>query len=424
MVSYLRKYWNLIIRLGADDRLDYRQKIRLYTLNAFAFICTFVVLFFVLIFTSFGSTSALEGLLIVPILLAVLWLNSKRKLRTAKAITVFFLTIVVLGLALSDRRTGTEYILIAVACSSILIFETVVSISLGFLLALACYGFYSWYDTSYPFVNDPTVPYDLVRNVIAFLSALAVLIQLLVFRSLINSYALELKTVHQHVTSTNEELKSSNEELHSLSEQLDWIVKQKSRELQSYLDAINIHIYSIVTDRKGIIVKVNKPLVEATGFDQDNLIGKNFNFLSEGIELGDFHKNLANSIDLGKPFRGELKNRRKDGSFFWIDMVTIPLRNESGSSNYNLTLGLPITERKDSEERKERISKMLESIAFKTSHNVRGPMARILGLTNLINGGYLRNDELRDIIAMLKISVTEMDEATRELTGFINANHE
>ncbi|PZR10422.1 MAG: hypothetical protein DI539_21185 [Flavobacterium psychrophilum] len=217
----IKKYWNLIIRLGSDELMDYKQQIRLYTMNAFAFICTFIVLFFVAIFTLLGSTSAIEGLLFVPILLMVLWLNSRKKIRTAKGITVFLLAIVVVVLAISDRRTGTEYILVAVACSSILIFEDVTSILLGFIWALICFSFYSWYDRSYPFIADPTVPYPLVKNVISLCSAVAVLIQLLVFRALINSYALELERAHHQVTSTNEELKSSNEELQSLSKLLD-----------------------------------------------------------------------------------------------------------------------------------------------------------------------------------------------------------
>ena len=154
----IKKYWNLIIRLGSDELMDYKQQIRLYTMNAFAFICTFIVLFFVAIFTLLGSTSAIEGLLFVPILLMVLWLNSRKKIRTAKGITVFLLAIVVVVLAISDRRTGTEYILVAVACSSILIFEDVTSILLGFIWALICFSFYSWYDRSYPFIADPTVP--------------------------------------------------------------------------------------------------------------------------------------------------------------------------------------------------------------------------------------------------------------------------
>ena len=404
--------------------MDYKQQIRLYTMNAFAFICTFIVLFFVAIFTLLGSTSAIEGLLFVPILLMVLWLNSRKKIRTAKGITVFLLAIVVVVLAISDRRTGTEYILVAVACSSILIFEDVTSILLGFIWALICFSFYSWYDRSYPFIADPTVPYTLVKNVISLCSAVAVLIQLLVFRALINSYALELERAHHQVTSTNKELKSSNEELQSLSKQLDWIVKQKSTELQSYLDAINVHVYSAVTDSDGTFLKVNEPFTTATGLTKEELVGKNFNILNSGYHSNHFFKRMIYSLKTGKTWRGEVKNKRKDGLFFWIDMVVIPLKSERGATNYFLTLALPITERKEAEEQKEKTSKMLEDIAFKASHTVRGPIARIQGLMNLMDSSYIEKDEMASITRFLKESVAEMDEATRELTSFVNTHYE
>lgn len=420
----IKKYWNLIIRLGSDELRDYKQQIRLYTLNAFAFIWTVIILFFVAIFTLLGSTSAIEGLFFVPILLMVLWLNSQKKSRTAKGISVFLLAIVVLVLAIWDRRTGTEYILVAVACSSILIFEDFTSILFGFIWALICFGFYSWYDRSYPFVADPNVPYTLVKNVISICSAVAVLIQLLVFRALINSYALELERAHQLVISTNEELKSSNQELHSLSKQLDWIVKQKSSELQSYLDAINVHVCSIVTDLDGTFLKVNDPFATATGYTKEELVGKNFNILNSGYHSTHFLKRMLYTLKIGKTWRGEVKNKRKDGLFFWIDMVVIPLKSERGVINYFLTLALPITERKEAEEQKEKTSKMLEDIAFKASHTVRGPIARIQGLMNLMDSSYIAKDEMASITRFLKESVAEMDEATRELTSFVNTHYE
>jgi light-regulated signal transduction histidine kinase (bacteriophytochrome) len=107
-----------------------------------------------------------------------------------------------------------------------------------------------------------------------------------------------------------------------------------------------------------------------------------------------------------------------------MDMVTIPLRSEKGSTNYSLTLGLPITERKEAEEQKEKTSKMLEDIAFRASHKVRGPIARIQGLMNLIDGSYIEKNEMSSITQLLKESIAEMDVTTRELTSFVNTHYE
>jgi PAS domain S-box-containing protein len=420
----LLNFWKGLLHIGHNDALNQKQQIRLHTLNAFAFASILFVLGFVAVFVSMGSYSALEALPIALVMLVVLWLNSKRRFEAAKVFMVFFLTLVILGMALSDRRTGTEYLLITLACSSILIFDDVLKIFLGFALSLMSFGFYLWYDTNYEFVPNPTVPYEYMKSVVMLISACAVAVQLLVFRSLINKYAEDLQEAHKKGLSANDELKASNEELHSLSEQLDWIVKQKSNELQSYIDAINVHVYSAVTDTNGTFLKVNEPLLRITGYSEQELIGKNVSILDAKYQEDNFYSNGAFFYSQNKTWRGEVKKKRKDGTHFWIDKVVIPLKDESGTASYFLTLALPITERKESEEQKEKTSKMLEDIAFRASHKVRGPIARIQGLMNLIYKGHIEREEMRVITDYLRTSVDEMDVATRELTSFVNAHYE
>lgn len=420
----LFNFWSRLLRIGHDDALNQKQLIRLHTLNAFAFASILFVLIFSAVFVAAGSYSALESLPIALVMLLVLWLNSKKRFEAAKAFMVFFLILVVLGMALSDRRTGTEYVLIVLACSSILIFDEVLKIFLGFVFSLTCFGFYLWYDTNFEFVPDPTVPYGYMKSVVLLTSACAVAIQLLVFRSMINRYAEDLQEAHKKGQTTNEELKASNDELHSLSAQLDWIVKQKSNELQSYIDAINVHVYSAVTDTSGTILKVNEPLMRVTGYREEELIGKNVSILHAHYQEDDFYSNGAHFHSENKTWRGEVKKKRKDGSFFWVDKVIIPLKNASVTANYFLILALPITERKEAEEQKERISMMLEDITFRASHKVRGPIARIQGLMNLMENGYIKKEEMNTIFRFLRISIDEMDVATRELTRFVNTHYE
>jgi PAS domain S-box-containing protein len=424
MQVMLLNFWNRILLIGHSNELNQKQQIRLHTLNAFAFASILLVLGFAVVFVSMGSYSALEALPIALVMLVVLWLNSEKRFETAKVFMVFFLTLVILGMALSDRRTGTEYLLIALACSSILIFDDVLKIFLGFALSLISFGFYLWYDTNYEFVPNPTVPYEYMKSVVMLISACAVAVQLLVFRSLINRYAEDLQEAHRKGLSTNDELKASNEELHSLSEQLDWIVKQKSNELQSYIDAINVHVYSAVTATNGTILKVNEPFMRATGYCEEELIGKNITFLHAKHEENNFFSNGAFFYSENKTWRGEVKKKRKNGAHFWVDKVIIPLKSETGNANYFLTLALPITERKEAEEQKEKISKMLEDIAFRASHKVRGPIARIQGLMNLMDNGYIEKEEISTIFTFLRTSIDEMDVATRELTRFVNTHYE
>lgn len=416
--------WLKAILVGSTDQLSYHQKIRLHTLNGFAVISIAFVLLFSLIFTAAGSYTSLQSLPIAGVMVGVIWLNSRHRYELAKGFMTVLLNLIILGMALLDRRTGTEYVLLASACSAILLFDNLIHIAVSFTLALGSFGGYIWYDTVYPFVPDPTVPYEYMSGVVMLVSACAVAAQLLVYRSLINSYASELQEANAKVVVMNEELKSSYEEQQTLALQLDWIVKQKDNELQSYLDAINVHVYSAVTDSHGRILKVNNPLISTTGYEEEELIGKKFDEFIEGRSSELLMGQLITTLSEGKTWRGEVKNKRKDGTFYWIDMVVIPLKNEKGNSNYFLTLALPITERKEAEEQQEKVAQMLEDIAFRASHKIRGPIARIRGLTNLMEIGFVEKDELAKVMGYIKESVLEMDVATSELTDFVNTHFE
>jgi PAS domain S-box-containing protein len=424
MLSIIKKIWLQAILIGSTDQLNYYQKIRLHTLNGFAVISILFVILFSIVFTSLGSYTSLQSLPIAGVMMGVLWLNSWHRYELAKGFMTVLLNIIILGMAILDRRTGTEYVLLASACSAILLFDNIIHIAVSFILALGSFGGYIWYDNVYPFVPDPTVPYEYMSGVVMLVSACTVAAQLLIYRSLINTYARELQEANAKVVVMNQELKLSYEEQQTLALQLDWIVKQKDNELQSYLDAINVHVYSAVTDNHGAILKVNDPLVNITGYSENELIGKSFSEFIEGRSPELFMQELIATLSEGKTWRGEIKNRKKDRTFYWIDMVVIPIKNEKGISNYFLTLGLPITERKEAEEQKEKVAQMLEDIAFRASHKIRGPIARIQGLTNLMEIGFIQKEELIKVMEYFKESVLEMDVATRELTTFINTHFE
>ncbi|NOS92780.1 MAG: PAS domain S-box protein, partial [Cyclobacteriaceae bacterium] len=177
-------------------------------------------------------------------------------------------------------------------------------------------------------------------------------------------------------------------------------------------------------DTSGTILKVNETLMRVAGYIEEELIGKKISMPHAKYQEDEFYGNGTLFHSKNETWRGEVKNKRKDGSHFWVDKVIIPLKNASVTTNYFLILALPITERKEAEEQKERISMMLEDITFRASHKVRGPIARIQGLMNLMENGYIEKEEMSTIFKFLRISIDEMDVATRELTRFVNTNYE
>jgi PAS domain S-box-containing protein len=418
--SLITKYWNAILRIGYDPAMDQTQQTRLFAVNAFLLISFALTLVFVLVFVLLGSYSALQGLAVIPLVLIIFYLNFISWWRASQIMVTYGLMALALVLALADRRTGTEYILIAIGCCSVVIYEKFVGVISSFTVAFACYVFYAWYDSYYPFIADPRVPYLLSQNSLMFLSGFAVLAQSLVFRFLINDYAAKLKLANRDIELVNEELKVSNEQLKTFSENLDSIARTKSARLQAYNDAINTSIYSVTLDHQGVFVSVNDPIVLASGYTREELLGQHYKMFNTGQFTKEQLQERYHLLAAGNTWTGELRYKSKSGSIFWIDCVIMPMREADGSIKEFLSMGIPITERKDLEVKNLSAIQALEDVAFRTSHNIRGPLSRITGLTALLKKNAVGIDEVNYVAQKLVESSAQLDEATHELTIFVN----
>lgn len=424
MLTGNKSYWNSILQIGHHDKMDPLQEMRLFSLNAFVAIASVLTILFVCVFTLAGSFNALQGLFVLPAFALIILCNYKKKYRLAQFLVVYLLLFLVLILALADRRTGTEYILIALGCASVLLFESIFMILGSFLIAFVCYAFYSWYDATHEFIPDPNTPYVIIQNSLMFLSGLAVAAQSLVFRSLIRKYSIRLTAAHDEIGAVNEELRASNEELLTFSENLDLMVKQKSARLQAYIDAINVNIYSAISDMDGIFKEVNDQIVTTSGYSREELIGFHYSKLGSGNYPKSYFIDRRRLLMLGRSWRGEVEHRTKSGSLLWFDCVIIPMYESDGAIRNFLTLGMPITERKLNEKIKNETSELLEKIAFRASHNIRGPMARIKGLSDLIQLSLISESEYKSIASKFAICTDELNIATSELINFVYDHQE
>lgn len=125
----------------------------------------------------------------------------------------------------------------------------------------------------------------------------------------------------------------------------------------------------------------------------------------------------------GKTWRGDVEHKTKRVSLLWFDCVVIPIRDPNGNIDSFLTLGLPITERKLNETIRENTHKLLEDIAFRASHKIRGPMARIKGLSDLVRRDLLTLEEFKTIAEKMIVCSDELSLATSELVSFVY-NHQ
>ncbi|AYB30942.1 PAS domain-containing protein [Chryseolinea soli] len=419
----MKEYLNKLIHLGHHAGMDQSERARLLSINAFLVMSLVLTILFVIVFVLLGSLSVLQALGYVPMILLVLFLHSRFHFRAARFVVSYVFMAMVLTLALLERRSGTEYLLIALGCCSVVVFNKLKHVFLSFLFAFLCYVAYQWYDSHEPFVPNPTVPYAIAQNSIMFLSGFIVLAQSLVFRWLIRDYAEKLTQANRETQAMNEELQATNEELTAFSENLDLMVRQKSAQLQAYIDAIDVSIYSAVSDLDGNFIKVNDQVIAVSGYTQEELIGNHYRVLTSINHPEAFFTERRQILMKGETWRGEVEHKTKQGTLIWFDCIVIPIRDSDGVVKSFLTLGLSITERKMHDKLQEETISLLESIAFRASHGIRGPLARINGLSSLVIKNVVDQKEFELIADKLITCSEELNAATSELVAYVS-NHQ
>jgi len=106
-------------------------------------------------------------------------------------------------------------------------------------------------------------------------------------------------------------------------------LNEKSFILKDYKQAIDAAAIVAITDPHGIITYVNQKFCDISGYSEEELLGKNQRIVNSGHHNHDFWKEFWSSISSGKVWSGEIKNKTKNGEFYWVETTVIPFLNQS-----------------------------------------------------------------------------------------------
>ncbi|MGL5064018.1 MAG: PAS domain-containing sensor histidine kinase, partial [Microcoleus sp.] len=104
------------------------------------------------------------------------------------------------------------------------------------------------------------------------------------------------------------------------------------------------------TDRFGTITYVNDQFCELFKYSREEPIGQTHRIVNSGYHSADFFKQLWSTIRQGNVWRGEIKNRAKDGTYFWLDTTIVPCLNSRGEPHQYVSIRKDITDKKQAEE--------------------------------------------------------------------------
>ena len=183
-------------------------------------------------------------------------------------------------------------------------------------------------------------------------------------------------------------------------------------ELIQQKSALDSHAIVSIADNQGNITYVNDKFCDVSGYDRDELIGKNHRLLKSGEHPDEFYEELWSTISQGKIWQGEICNKRKKSGNYWVESTITPFLDDKGIPYQYVSIRTEITHLLEAKVEAEAASRSKSLFISSMSHELRTPMNAILGFSQLID--LQTKDELT------KENINEVINAGNHLLGLIN----
>lgn len=128
------------------------------------------------------------------------------------------------------------------------------------------------------------------------------------------------------------------------------VLKETMNELENMKYSLDESSLLTITDPRGVITYTNDRFCELFQYEREELVGFDHRVINSGYHPKEFFKNMWNTLGNGKIFRGEIRNKAKDGTIIWVDGTIVPFVNEDGRPYQFMSICNDITDKKRAEE--------------------------------------------------------------------------
>lgn len=197
-------------------------------------------------------------------------------------------------------------------------------------------------------------------------------------------------------------------------------LRRANRELAEFKYALDQAAIVAITDRAGTIQYVNEKFCEISRYPREELIGQDHRILNSGYHPREFMHHLWRTISRGSVWRGEIRNRTKDGELYWVDTTIVPLLDDRKEPQQYLAIRTDITERKRVETllRQKETMAQLGQMAAVIAHEVKNPLAGISGAIQVIAKRLPAESQEVQVLNEIRSRVTGLNDSLSSLLAF------
>jgi PAS domain S-box-containing protein len=163
-------------------------------------------------------------------------------------------------------------------------------------------------------------------------------------------------------------------------------------ELHFFKYALDEHAIVSMADADGNIIDVNDAFCRVSGFTRRELIGQNHRMIKSDHHPAAFFQELWGTISRGKTWHGEIKNRAKDGTHYWVRATIAPFIGDEGPERY-VSIRTDITEMKQVQAELEEAMRSKDRFLATMSHELRTPLTSILGYSEVLGHALTQPDQ-------------------------------